>query len=65
MKLISKKDIIIPKGTIFSDIDNLHTEYIYDKYGSKEISLNNVTSIWIKMLKKHYKYDKEYFEEVK
>jgi len=63
MKLISKKDIIIPKGTIFKKIDNEKTEYIYDKYSSTEISLNNDTSIWVEILKKHYSYNNnEYFE---
>jgi len=32
MKLISKKDIIIPKGTIFENIDNSLSEFIYDNY---------------------------------
>ena len=32
MKLISKKDIIIPKGTIFNNVDDMVTHYVYDNY---------------------------------
>lgn len=32
MKLISKKDIIIPKGTIFECIDGTDTHYACDNY---------------------------------
>ena len=32
MKLISKKDIVIPKGTIFSNIDNSSSQFIHDNY---------------------------------
>jgi len=32
MKLKLKKDIIIPKGTIFENIDNSSSEFIYDNY---------------------------------
>jgi len=31
-KIISKKDIIIPKGTIFENIDGSKSEFIYDNY---------------------------------
>jgi len=62
-KLVSKKDIIIPKGTVFKKIDNAKSQYIYDKYSSTEISLNDDTSIWVEILKKHHSHNnKEYFE---
>lgn len=32
MKIISKKDIIIPKGTIFENIDNTKRQFIYGNY---------------------------------
>ena len=32
-KIISKKDIIIPKGTVFGNIDGSDTHYINDNYG--------------------------------
>jgi len=31
-KIISKKDIVIPKGTVFECIDNSSTKFIYDNY---------------------------------
>ena len=30
--IVSKKDIIIPKGTIFKNIDGMDTHYAYDNY---------------------------------
>lgn len=32
MKLKLKKDIVIPKGTIFENIDNTSSKFIYDNY---------------------------------
>ena len=32
MKLVSKKGIFIPKGTIFEAFDNSTTSFIYDNY---------------------------------
>ena len=34
MKLISKKDIIIPKGTIFDNIDGETSTFVSDNYES-------------------------------
>ena len=34
MKLISKKDIIIPKGTIFENIDGSTSTFVSDNYES-------------------------------
>ena len=32
MNLTSKKDIVIPKGTVFKRIDGISTHYRYDNY---------------------------------
>jgi len=43
MKLVSKKDIVIPKGTVFENIDKTSSQFIYDNYATF-ISLDKDTS---------------------
>ena len=59
MKLISKKDIIIPKGTIFSNIDGSDTHYSYDNY-EYILGLDNDTCAFIVVSSEN----KEYFKVV-
>lgn len=60
MKLISKKDIIIPKGTVFENIDNSTSEFIYDNY-DYILAFDNDTCARIVVSSEN----KEYFEEKK
>ena len=59
-RIISKKAIIIPKGTIFENIDGETSHCYYDNY-SKVIALNKDTSVEIRVSSEN----KEYFEEIK
>jgi len=59
MKLKLKKDIIIPKGTIFENIDNSSSEFIYDNYGYI-LALDNDTCARIIVSSEN----KDYFEVV-
>ena len=56
-KIISKKDITIPKGTIFENIDGSDTHYVYDNYGYV-IELDKDTCATIVVSSEN----KEYFE---
>ena len=58
MKLISKKDIVIPKGTIFENIDGETTAFINDNY-LYYLALDNDTTARIIVSK-----NDEYFKEV-
>ncbi len=60
MKLISKKDIIIPKGTIFDNIDGSKSEFFYDNY-DYILALDNDTCARIIVSSEN----KEYFKEAK
>jgi len=60
MKLISKKDIIIPKGTIFENIDSSTTHFFYANYDFM-IALDKDTTARLIVGAEN----KEYFEEVK
>ena len=60
MKLISKKDIIIPKGTIFLNIDNSLSKFIYDNY-RVEIELDKDTCASVIVSSENVKY----FEVIK
>ncbi len=59
MKLKLKKDIIIPKGTIFYNCDNITTAFIHDNY-DYILALDNDTCARIIVGSEN----KEYFEEV-
>ena len=59
-KIISKKDIIIPKGTVFENIDSSSSQFYYDNYAIY-ITLDKDTSARIIVSSEN----KEYFEEVK
>ncbi len=59
-KIISKKDIIIPKGTVFENIDNSSSQFIYDNYDHL-FALNKDTTARMIVSSEN----KEYFEEVK
>ena len=59
-RIISKKDIIIPKGTVFECIDGSTSHHYYDNYNNI-IALNEDTSVEIIVGSEN----KEYFEEVK
>ena len=59
MKLISKKDIVIPKGTIFENIDGCKSEFIYDNY-DYILALDNDTCARIIVSGDN----EEYFKEV-
>jgi len=58
--IISKKDIIIPKGTVFENIDNSSTNFIHDNYDYL-LALNNDTTARMIVSSEN----REYFEEVK
>ena len=59
MKLISKKDIIIPKGTIFENIDGEVSHHCYDNWSSI-ISLDKDTCAEIIVSSENKKYFKEW-----
>ena len=59
MKLISKKDIVIPKGTIFNNIDGCNVQLIYDNY-DYILALDNDTCARIIVSSEN----DEYFEAV-
>ena len=42
-RIISKKDIIIPKGTVFENIDGSSSQFFYDNYAIN-ITLDKDTS---------------------
>lgn len=58
MKLILKKDLVIPKGTIFSNIDGETAYYAYDNYDAI-ISLDNDTTARIIVSSENEQYFKE------
>ena len=60
MKLIAKKNIVIPKGTIFENIDGSKSEFIYDNY-DYILALDNDTCARIIVSSEN----NEYFEVVK
>ncbi len=60
MKLKLKKDIIIAKGTIFNNCDNITTAFIHDNY-DHIFALDKDTSMTIIVGSEN----KEYFEVVK
>ena len=60
MKLISKKDIIIPKGTVFENIDGETSHYAYDNY-DYILALDNDTCARIIVSSEN----KEFFKELK
>jgi len=60
MKLKLKKDIVIPKGTIFEDISGSKSEFIYDQY-DYTLALDNDTCARIIVSSEN----EEYFEVVK
>ena len=57
MEIVSKKDIVIPKGTVFKNIDGSKSEFIYDQY-DHTLSLDNDTCARIIVSSEN----KEYFE---
>ena len=59
-KIVSKKDITIPKGTIFRNIDRSSSKFIYDNY-DVIIGLDKNTTVRLIVSNG----DKEYFKEVK
>jgi len=59
-RIISKKDIIVPKGTIFECIDGSTSHYCYDNYNNV-IALDKDTSAEIIVSSEN----KEYFKEIK
>jgi len=56
-KIISKKDIIVPKGTIFININNSTSRYMFDNYVT-EIELDKDTCARVIVSSEN----KEYFE---
>jgi len=60
MKLKLKKDMIIPKGTVFDNIDGSTSQFYYDNY-EEYIELDKDTSARIIVSSEN----KEYFEVVK
>lgn len=56
-KIISKKDIIIPKGTVFENIDGTDTHYAFDNYETI-IALDKDACVTIVVSSEN----KEYFE---
>lgn len=54
-KIISKKDIIIPKGTVFENIDGSSSQFIYDNYDII-ITLDKDTSARIIVSSENKKY---------
>ena len=59
MKLKLKKDILIKKGTIFDNIDNTSSKFIYDNY-DYILALDNDTCARIIVSSEN----KKYFEEL-
>ena len=59
MKLKLKKDIIIPKGTVFENIDNSSSQFIYDNY-EYLLALDNDTTARMIVSSEN----KEYFEVI-
>jgi len=59
-KIISKKDIIIPKGTIFENIDGSDTHYACDNY-EYILGLDKDTCATVVVSSEN----KEYFEDVR
>jgi len=59
MKLKLKKDIVIPKGTVFNNCDNMDVKLIYDNY-DYILVLDNDTCARIIVSSEN----KEYFEVV-
>jgi len=60
MKLKLKKDIIIPKGTIFSNIDGLKRDYVSGNYETLiDLSKDNYGSFVI-----GDEFDKDNFEAI-
>ena len=59
MKLISKKDIIIPKGTIFENCDNSSSQFYEDNYDTY-IGLDDDTTARLIVSSEN----KEYFKNV-
>jgi hypothetical protein len=57
-KIILKKDLIIPKGTVFENIDGETSHYCYDNY-AVVISLDNDTTARIIVSSENEKYFKE------
>jgi len=61
MKIKLKKDIIIPKGTVFENIDGLKRDYVSGNYEALiDLSRDNCGSFVI-----GDEFDKENFEVVK
>jgi len=58
-KIVSKKDIVIPKGTVFENIDGSKSDFIYDNY-EELIALSNDTTIRIIVSSEN----KEYFKNL-
>ena len=58
-KVMSKKDIVIPKGTVFECIDGSSSQFYYDNY-DVNIELDKDTSARIIVSSEN----KEYFENV-
>ena len=59
MKLKLRKDIVIPKGTIFENIDGAVTQFVYDNYDTV-LALNNDTCARVIVSSEN----KDYFEVV-
>ena len=57
-KIISKRDIIIPKGTVFENIDGSSSEFCLDNYDYL-LALDNDTSARMIVSSEN----KEYFEK--
>ena len=57
-RIISKKDIIIPKGTVFENIDGSLSQFFYDNY-TINIALDKDTSARIIVSSEN----KEYFTD--
>ena len=58
-KIISKKDIVIPKGTIFRNCDKTSSKFIYDNY-DVIIALDKNTIIRLIVSSEN----KEYFKSI-
>ena len=57
MRIISKKDIVIPKGTLFKNCDNSSSQFYYDNYDTY-IALDKDTTVRIIVSSEN----KEYFQ---
>jgi len=57
--IVSKKDIVIPKGTVFENIDNSSSEFIHDNYDFT-LALDNDTCARIIVSSEN----EEYFKDV-